>query len=236
MIDYRNQINHLHNWIQSANNQLKAGAFAIYPPYDAQQVKTQIAYLASYIENEYPFYAHVLRNEKDNLFFPSRMNPGKQELNLAAFGETFVIIQHIYAEPINLQFWQNIHPLIQQVSKQLYADGYYSSAYDAAIKAVETRLRELFKEAKPGAPLPKEPSQLIGALLSDNCPYVFCDTSDISGQNFRKGTKEIFDGVFTAYRNPTMHANMNYTQKEAFEQIVQASQMMTILTQGEIKK
>ena len=58
----------------------------------------------------------------------------------------------------------------------------------------------------------------------------------ISGENFHKGTRLIFEGAFTAYRNPSMHTNMNYTQKEAFEQIVQASQMMTILTQGEIKK
>ena len=117
-----------------------------------------------------------------------------------------------------------------------FVAGDYASACDAAIKEVETRLRELFKEAKPGAPVPKEPEQLIGALLSDNCPYVFCDTSEVSGKNFRKGTKAIFDGVFTAYRNPSMHANIPNTQKEALEQIVQASQMMTILTQGEIVK
>lgn len=65
--------------------------------------------------------------------------------------------------------------------------------------------------------------------------YQFCDTSEISGANFRKGVKSIFEGVFTAYRNPSMHANLTCSQREAFERIVQASQMMSILTDGEVR-
>ena len=234
MIEYKNQIDQLHHWIQSTNAQLRNGSPVVLQNIVVQQIRDQISELAIKIENEYPFYYKVLCSESNNLFHIRPVYPGCMELNTAVFGELYVIICHLYAEPINMQFWQNIRPRIVAVSKHIYADGHYASACDAAIKEIETRLRELFKEAKPGVPVPKEPVQLIGALLSDDCPYVFCDTSEVSGKNFRKGTKAIFDAVFTAYRNPSMHANIPNTQKEALEQIVQASQMMTILTQGEI--
>ena len=96
-------------------------------------------------------------------------------------------------------------------------------------------MRELFKEGKPNSPIPKDAAGLIGALLSDNGFYQFCDTSEISGANFRKGVKSIFEGAFMAYRNPSMHANLTCSQREAFERIVQASQMMGILTGGEVR-
>lgn len=130
---------------------------------------------------------------------------------------------------------QDIHPRIIAVSKGLFCDGHFAAASEAAIKEVETRMRELFKEGKPNSPIPKDAAGLIGALLSDNGFYQFCDTSEISGANFRKGVKSIFEGAFMAYRNPSMHANLTCSQREAFERIVQASQMMGILTSGEVR-
>ena len=109
------------------------------------------------------------------------------------------------------------------------------AASEAAIKEVEVRMRELFKAGKPNSTPPKGAAEIIGALLSDNGFYQFCDTSEISGVNFRKGIKSIFEGAFMAYRNPSMHANLTCSQREAFERIVQASQMMSILTDGEVR-
>ena len=45
-------------------------------------------------------------------------------------------------------------------------------------------------------------------------------------------TAELFKGAFLAYRNPNMHENKECTQKEAFERITLASQMISVLTQG----
>ena len=48
-------------------------------------------------------------------------------LNPAAFGELVVMVRHIEAEPVVVQFWSEIHPRIVNVSHELYVDGHYSS-------------------------------------------------------------------------------------------------------------
>ena len=82
-------------------------------------------------------------------------------LNSAAFGELFIIIKHISSEPIDTRFWRDIHPRIIAVSKGLFCDGHFAAACEAAIKEVETRMRELFKEGKPNSPIPKDAAGLL---------------------------------------------------------------------------
>lgn len=232
-------IESLYSWISNTNEQLShmpMGQVYTLSQNISQQIRKCIINASNDIQHEYPYYARILLRLETILFPLYQPVTGMVVMNSTAFGELFVIITQIHQEPINEQFWENIHPRIIEVSKALYCDGHFSSAYEAAIKEVEKRMRDIFRDAKPNSPVPKDASQLINALLSENGIYSFCERTDISGENFHKGTKLIFEGVFTAYRNPSMHTNMNYTQKEAFEQIVQASQMMTILTRGEIKK
>lgn len=97
------------------------------------------------------------------------------------------------------------------------------------MKELETRLRELFQELKPGAGIPSKIGDVIGALLGDNGILNFCDTSTTGGKDYRRGVKSLFEGAFTAYRNPAAHANLPCTKREAVEQIVLASQLMYIL-------
>ena len=226
---YEKEISAIKDWLQRTNTQLSTGALpAFLQTDDLQTISTNIQY-------EYPFYGHELLEIKNRLFSAPQPPYGMMLLNAAAFGELFIIIKHISLEPIDTRFWQDIHPRIIAVSKGLFCDGHFAAASEAAIKEVETRMRELFKEGKPNFPIPKDAAGLIGALLSDNGFYQFCDTSEISGANFRKGVKSIFEGAFMAYRNPSMHANLTCSQREAFERIVQASQMMGILTSGEVR-
>lgn len=151
-------------------------------------------------------------------------------MNIAVFGQLYIIIKHIGTEPINQRMWQDIHPTISKVSKDIFCDGHYPAAAEAAIKEVEAQMRILFKQYKPTSALPKDAANLIEALLSDSGVHIFCDTSEKSGQNFRKGIFLIFEGAFSAYRNPNMHQNLPCSQREAFERITLASQMMYILT------
>ena len=125
--------------------------------------------------------------------------------------------------------WQDIHPNISRVSKDLFCDGYFAAAAEIAIKEIETQMRTIFKQYNPTAFAPKDAASLIGALLSDKGLLKFCDTTDISGQNYRKGIQQIFEGAFSAYRNPVMHQNLPCTQRQAFECVTLASQMMYIL-------
>lgn len=234
-VAYKGQLDAIDQWLRDINNKLTMGISPTFLLNDCQKMQTDLREVAKKIKHEYPFYSQTLPGIGDNLFRPDPFSYGLMALNVAAFGELFIIVQHLVREPVDMRFWQDIHPRIIEVSKELFCDGHFAAASESAIKEVETRMRELFKEEKPNSPIPKDAAGLIGALLSDNGFYQFCDTSEISRANFRKGVKSIFEGAFMAYRNPSMHANLTCSQREAFERIVQASQMMGILTSGEVR-
>lgn len=155
-------------------------------------------------------------------------------MNPAAFGELFVIIRHIEAEPFAMRFWFAVHTRIANVSFELGKDGHCASAAEKAIKEVETRLREKFAELKPGAPVPSKVGDIIGALISENGAFKFCDTSTTSGKDYRRGVQLLFEGTMAAYRNPSAHANLQCDKREAIEQIMLASQLMFVLDKPQI--
>lgn len=78
-------------------------------------------------------------------------------------------------------------------------------------------------------PLPSKIGDIIGALLSENGAYHFADTSTTSGKDYRRGIQSLFEGMFAAYRNPSAHENIEYSRREAEEQIMLASQLMYVL-------
>lgn len=195
-------------------------------------MKQLIITIAAGIQGEYPFYASILP-QIASILFPVN-NMGTATLNPAAFGELVVIIRHIDAEPFSMRFWTAIHARITNVSYELYKDGHYASAAENAVKEVETRLREKFAELKPGTSVPSKVGDIIGALLSDNGVFKFCDTSTTSGKNYRRGIQSLFEGTMAAYRNPSAHANLQYDRREALEQIMLASQLMFVLDKKQI--
>ena len=70
-----------------------------------------------------------------------------------------------------------------------YIDGHYASAANRSFVEVETRLRELFAELKPGVGVPGKVTDIIGALLGDSGVYHFCDTST-SGRTSHRGSAD----------------------------------------------
>ena len=155
-------------------------------------------------------------------------------VNPVAFGELMVIICHIGAEPSVARFWSAIHPRIVNVSHELYVDGHYSTAAEKAVKEVESRLREKFLELKTGAAVPAKIGDVIGALMSENGAFKFCDTTTTSGRDYRRGIQSLFEGIMAAYRNPAAHANLQYEKREAMEQIMLASQLMYVLDKPQL--
>lgn len=154
------------------------------------------------------FYATTLPCVANILFQQNEV--GAIFLNPAAFGELVVIVRHIKAEPVVVQFWSEIHPRIVNVSRELFVDGHCSAAAEKAIKEVESRLREKFSELKPGAAVPSKIGDVIGALMSENGAFKFCDTTTTSGRDYRRGIQSLFEGIMAAYRNPAAHANLQY--------------------------
>lgn len=231
-VPYQNELYELRKWIDNTNANLSLQLQFFRTQQEIQIVKQLIITIAAGIQGEYPFYASILP-QIASILFPVN-NMGTATLNPAAFGELVVIIRHIDAEPFSMRFWTAIHARITNVSYELYKDGHYASAAENAVKEVETRLREKFAELKPGTSVPSKVGDIIGALLSDNGVFKFCDTSTTSGKNYRRGIQSLFEGTMAAYRNPSAHANLQYDRREALEQIMLASQLMFVLDKKQI--
>lgn len=231
-VPYQNELYELRRWIDNTNANLSLQLQFFRTKQEIQRVKQLIITIAAGIQGEYPFYASIL-SQIASILFPVN-NMGTAILNPAAFGELVVIIRHIVAEPFSMRFWTAIHARITNVSYELYKDGHYASAAENAVKEVETRLREKFAELKPGTSVPSKVGDIIGALLSDNGVFKFCDTSTTSGKNYRRGIQSLFEGTMAAYRNPSAHANLQYDRREALEQIMLASQLMFVLDKKQI--
>ena len=233
--DYTNALTELHKWIEHTDQNLGTAFPFLHTEIEVQRVSQQVYFIVSCINDEYPFYAYELPKILQNLFCGNPVNGFN--LNKLAFAELFIIIKQLISEPLNTQFWTTIHPRISAISKSLYCDGHFDSAAEKAVKELETRLRELFRQLKPGAVIPAKIGEIIGALLGgDNGLFNFCDTSTVSGKDYRRGVKLLFDGIFAAYRNPASHANLSYTKREAIEQITFASQLMYILDKPQLQQ
>lgn len=224
-LPYENELYELQKWIDFTNANLQMQF--LHTPQEIQRVHQWINAITMGIQADYPFYATTLPRIASILFIDNGM--GAFILNQAAFGELVIIIRHIEAEPVVVQFWSAIHPRIVNVSHELYADGHCSTAAEKAVKEVESRLREKFSELKPSAAVPAKIGNVIGALMSENGAFKFCDTTTTSGRDYRRGIQSLFEGIMVAYRNPAAHANLQYEKREAMEQIMLASQLMYVL-------
>lgn len=228
---YETEVNKLQKWIEDTDR-LICTAVPQYTRMEVQRIRDYIFFIAENVSDEYAFYSAELPRIADILFNVNMY--GVYSLNIGAFGELFIIMKQISKEPINLQFWENIHPRIAKISKEIFCDGHFASAAEKALKEIETKLREMFKELKPEATVPAKILEVMRALLTENGAYHYCDTSTVSGKNYCKGVCALFEGTFAAYRNPASHENLNYTKREAVEQITLASQLMYILTNPRI--
>lgn len=221
---YSSVVNELVRWIKNTSSNL--GMNFMHTASEVQSVNWMIGVVTNSIRDEYPFYANSLPRIASILF---QGNGGAFALNPTAFGELYIIIQHIEAGPVNLGAWNQIHPRIVNISKALYCDGHFGAAAEKAVKEVETRLREKFSELKPATTVPAKVGDIIGALFGDNGVFQFCDTTNQSGKDYRRGVKLLFEGLIAAYRNPAAHANVDCSKRESLEQIMLASQLLYIL-------
>lgn len=229
-LPYENELYELRKWIDNTNATLNMQFPRL--SQEIQRVHQWINAIAAGIQTDYPFYADMLPRITNILFQGNGITPAL--VNPAAFGELVVIVRHIEAEPVVVRFWSEIHPRIANVSHELYVDGHYSTAAEKAVKEVESRLREKFLELKTGAAVPAKIGDVIGALMSENGAFKFCDTTTTSGRDYRHGIQFLFEGIMAAYRNPAAHANLQYEKREAMEQIMLASQLMYVLDKPQL--
>lgn len=230
--DYTETIDKFWRLVQNIDNAVASGASPSINCDTARSLHERIPILADMARCEYPFYSQVLL-EISPILFRSCIN-GMHILNIAAFGELYLIVRNLKEEPFNLSFWSEIHPRIKSASLELYSDGHFGAAAEKSIKEVEQRLREIFAIAKPMATEPKDATQIVGALLSENGAYSVTKCRTPSERSYSRGVKLLFDGFLASYRNPSFHGNKSISKHEAIEQITLSSQLMFILDSGSI--
>ena len=166
-LPYENELYELRKWIDNTNTPLNMQF--LHTPQKIQRIHQWIGVIAKETQTEYPFYAAMLPGIANILFQGNGMSPAL--VNPVAFGELMVIICHIGV------------------------DGHYSTAAEKAVKEVESRLREKFLELKTGAAVPAKIGDVIGALMSENGAFKFCDTTTTSGRDYRRGIQSLFEGM-----------------------------------------
>jgi uncharacterized protein (TIGR02391 family) len=95
--------------------------------------------------------------------------------------------------------FENLHPDVQAVSADLFADGHFESAVHEAFKSIEVRVRDATVLTKSGADL------MAAAFKQDGSVLDIAGHEGRSGQDEREGFMHIFRGAMIGIRNPGAH-------------------------------
>lgn len=212
-------------WVKQMDTTIAENKFLPISQIEVTNLRKLILIVANGVHYSHPQCEAQLRRIEQNLFNSPDMYGYR--INLCVFGQLFLIVHYISEQPKDY-FWSNIHPRVVSVAQAEYVDGYFDSAAEKALREVETYLRELYSQAYPDLGEPKEISTIKDKLLNDENVYMF-DRQTQSGKNFFDGIKSLFDNVFKAYRNPTVHRNIKINKREASERIMLASQLLYVL-------
>lgn len=224
-LTYSKALNDLWQWIEENNARFHSNKQIFHSVSEVKRVKELIRIVVTHIEYEFVFHSKELITVEQTLFYQQGYNGFL--INSCVFGELYSIIKYVLTASHN-DFWANIHPRIIKTSLALYADGYFDSAAEKAMREVETYLRELFANLKNASVEPMGVNEVMNALLNDGNIYSF-DMSTVSGKDYFKGIKGLFESSNSAYRNPASHRNLPCSKREAFERITLASQLIYIL-------
>ncbi len=129
------------------------------------------------------------------------------------------------------EVWSLIHPSIVEVSRTRFEHGHRADAVEAALKAVNTRIkRHIWRERRrelDGASL------MYHAFSPDNPVIELADDlTTQSGKDMQRGYMEIFAGAMLGIRNPKAHENIDVDETRAFHHLFLASLLMEKLDEA----
>jgi uncharacterized protein (TIGR02391 family) len=128
------------------------------------------------------------------------------------------------SDPLLSPNWTLLHPEIVKVAKARFESGHRADSVSAALKEVETRVRDLSTgsaaEGRTGA-------ALMQKALTPKDPVIrLSDTDTQSGFNIQNGYMQIFAGAMSGIRNPKAHGNTEISAVEAINLLHLASLLM----------
>ena len=120
-----------------------------------------------------------------------------------------------------------LHPTVQDVSRERFANGHYADAVEASMKSVNTRVKQIWRSA--GHP-EKDGKALMLAAFSPNSPVIrLGDLSSETGRNIQEGFMHLFAGAMQGIRNPKAHDNIEIGDHRAKHLLFLASLLMHTL-------
>jgi len=128
--------------------------------------------------------------------------------------------------------WNLLHPEIRKVSCSRFRAGHFADSVEAALKAINERVREVYKRVRG---VDRDGAALMKEAFSPNNPVLrLGDLNTISGRDMQLGYMEIFAGAMTGIRNPKAHANVQIDAIRATHFLFLASLLMHKIDEAEV--
>ena len=100
-------------------------------------------------------------------------------------------------------FFDDIHPEIRRVSRQLFINGHYADSISAAFVELNHQVKQEYKHRRN---VQLDGADLMHQAFSPNNPvFALADQSSLSGKDAQKGFMELFAGSMIGIRNPHSH-------------------------------
>ncbi len=126
--------------------------------------------------------------------------------------------------------WKLIHPSVVTAAKPRFDSGQYAAAAEAALKAVNARVKRLWLATGQAE---KDGKTLMLAAFSPSAPAIrLDDLSTESGRSVQEGYMHLFAGAIQGIRNPKAHDNVTITPERAWHFLVVASLLMSKLDEA----
>lgn len=173
-------------------------------------------------------YGNHFENTKEweviskNLVYTSRQYMVRSEADIILI-QLDLLKRRVLAKE-NEGFWSYIHPLIYQVSEERFHSGFYADAVEAALKEINTRVKNVYRKYRGEE---KDGKDLMHKAFTPSDPLLIFERMDTeSGRNVQEGYMQIFAGAMQGIRNPKAHENMNISREDAVKRLVLASLLM----------
>jgi len=154
------------------------------------------------------------------------------ELNLSSTVQEANSVGKNDIASLTTDFWTIIHHTIIETSNKRFEDGQFADSVEAALKAVNTRVKDCTK-SRTGKEL--DGAKLMNFAFSlDNPVISLDDLSTLTGRDVQVGYMQIFAGAITGIRNPKAHENMVINESQAIHRLFLASLLMSKLDEVQV--
>jgi|SRR5581483_5213273 len=142
-------------------------------------------------------------------------------------------LRETQSEPQHLaDGWSLLHESIRQIAHGRFSSGNFADAAEAALKAVNVRVKKRFIAAgKPEL----DGAQLMFAAFNANNPIIVLDNlATETGRNRQEGYQQLFAGAMKGIRNPKAHDNITITARRSLHFLILASLLMDVLDDANV--